>query len=62
MESKTVVVIAHRLSTLKYMDRILVFDNGEIVEDGKLQHLLKNKNSIFSKLWKMQINKNPGDT
>ena len=36
MQNKTTIVIAHRLSTLKDMDRVLVFDKGEIVEDGSL--------------------------
>jgi len=53
MENKTTIVIAHRLSTLKDMDRILVFVDGEIVEDGDLKTLLKNKNHFY-KLWKMQ--------
>ena len=37
------------------MNRIIVFDNGKIVEDGDLKTLLSDKNSIFSKLWKMQM-------
>jgi ATP-binding cassette, subfamily B, bacterial len=37
---KTTIVIAHRLSTLLHMDRILVFDKGKIVEDGTHQELL----------------------
>lgn len=55
MQNKTTIVIAHRLSTLKNMDRILVFDNGKIVENGDLKTLISNKKGIFSKLWKMQI-------
>jgi len=54
MQGKTTIVIAHRLSTLKDMDRILVFDNGKIVEDGSMQDLLANKQSQFYKLWQMQ--------
>jgi ATP-binding cassette subfamily B protein len=54
MENKTTIVIAHRLSTLKDMDRILVFVNGKIIEDGSLNALLENKDSHFYKLWKMQ--------
>lgn len=54
MANKTTVVIAHRLSTLKDMDRILVFVEGNIVEDGTLNALLENKSSHFYKLWKMQ--------
>lgn len=55
MHNKTTIVIAHRLSTLKNMDRILVFDGGKIIEDGDLKTLLTNKNGIFSKLWKIQM-------
>ena len=54
MKNKTTIVIAHRLSTLKEMDRIIVFDSGKIVEDGSLEHLLENKNGHFYKLWEMQ--------
>lgn len=36
------------------MDRILVFDQGKIIEDGPLQLLLQNKGGIFYKLWQMQ--------
>ena len=54
MCGKTVIVIAHRLSTLKSMDRILVFENGCIVEDGSPQDLLKLTEGRFSKFWKMQ--------
>lgn len=54
MMHKTTIVIAHRLSTLKDMNRILVFVKGKIVEDGSLESLLKNTNSHFYKLWQMQ--------
>lgn len=54
MKNKTTIVIAHRLSTLNDMDRILVFDKGKIIEDGSLEFLLKNKESHFYKLWHMQ--------
>jgi ATP-binding cassette subfamily B protein len=54
MSHKTTIVIAHRLSTLKDMNRILVFDNGRIEEDDSLENLLKNKQGHFYKLWQMQ--------
>ena len=54
MQGRTTIVIAHRLSTLKDMDRIIVFDSGKIVEQGKADALLKSKNSVFKKLWNMQ--------
>ena len=51
IENSTALVIAHRLSTLKNMDRILVFDKGEIIEDGTVNELL-NKNGHFARLWR----------
>jgi ATP-binding cassette subfamily B protein len=53
MHGKTVLVIAHRLSTLLNMDRILVFDKGNIVEDGSHQELIELGNH-YAKLWNMQ--------
>ncbi len=52
--TKTQVVIAHRLSTLLHMDRILVFDKGKIVEDGTHEELL-TKSGVYSGLWKAQV-------
>ena len=54
MKNITVIAIAHRLSTLKNMDRIIVLDNGKIIEDGTIKELLKNKDGIFSHLYKLQ--------
>lgn len=51
---KTMMIIAHRLSTLRNVDRIIVFSRGVIVEEGRFNDLLKNKDSRFSKLWEMQ--------
>ena len=53
MDNKTVLVIAHRLSTLLSMDRILVFDKGRIVEDGTHEELL-DKGGMYSTLWNAQ--------
>ena len=55
IHNKTTIVIAHRLSTLQNMDRILVFDNGAIVEDGNFTSLLEKRSKIFSQLWNMQV-------
>jgi ATP-binding cassette subfamily B protein len=54
MAHKTTIVIAHRLSTLKDMDRILVFSHGKIIEDGSLEDLLQNPSGHFYQLWNMQ--------
>jgi ATP-binding cassette subfamily B multidrug efflux pump len=54
MEGKTVVAIAHRLSTLQIMDRIVVMDKGAVVEDGNHAQLLKLKDGIYASLWKKQ--------
>ena len=54
MQGKTVIVIAHRLSTLLHMDRILVFDKGKIVEDGT-HHKLLNRNGLYKTLWEAQV-------
>lgn len=51
---KTTIVIAHRLSTLLQMDRILVFDKGKIIEDGPHGELLA-KGGLYKKLWDAQI-------
>jgi len=53
MQGKTVMVIAHRLSTIMKMDRIIVLDEGEIVEDGNHKALLK-KDGVYKKLWDLQ--------
>ena len=53
MQGRTTIVIAHRLSTLSEMDRILVFDNGQIVEDGTHADLIKAKGH-YSRMWAMQ--------
>jgi ATP-binding cassette subfamily B protein len=54
MQHKTTIVIAHRLSTLKDMDRVLFFEKGAIVEQGSLSELLARPDGKFAKLWKMQ--------
>jgi len=54
MQNKTTLVIAHRLSTLLHMDRILVFDQGSIVEDGSHEDLLLQE-GLYKKLWEAQI-------
>lgn len=53
MENKTSIVIAHRLSTIQKMDRIIVLDDGGIVEEGTHAQLIKSK-GMYAKLWKHQ--------
>jgi ATP-binding cassette subfamily B protein len=54
MKNKTVIVIAHRLSTISHLDRILVFDKGQIIEDGSHEQLL-SLGGHYAKLWSMQV-------
>lgn len=54
MKGKTVIVIAHRLSTIMKMDRIVVMKEGDILEEGSHQDLLKNKDGLYQKLWNKQ--------
>jgi ATP-binding cassette subfamily B protein len=53
MEDRTAIVVAHRLSTIQKMDRIVVLDNGKIVEQGTHAQLLKQK-GLYAKLWSHQ--------
>ena len=54
-KNKTTIIIAHHLRKLLQMDRILVFDNGKIVEEGTHQELLK-LGRTYKKLWEAQTN------
>jgi ATP-binding cassette, subfamily B, multidrug efflux pump len=53
MEGKTVIAVAHRLSTIAAMDRLIIMDQGRIVEEGTHRQLLK-KNGLYANLWKRQ--------
>ena len=54
MNRKTVIAIAHRLSTLRQMDRIIVMEEGRIVEDGTHDMLIRNPEGSYARLWSMQ--------
>jgi ATP-binding cassette subfamily B protein len=54
MRNKTTIVIAHRLSTLLHMDRILVFDKGSIVQEGTHEELVQQP-GLYQTLWQSQI-------
>jgi ATP-binding cassette subfamily B protein len=58
MQNRTTLVIAHRLSTLHHMDRILVFEQGKIIEEGTHQELI-NKEGRYAQLWRMQSGEAP---
>ncbi len=54
MKGKTTLVIAHRLSTVKGMDRILVLRYGEVVEQGTHKELLNLEDGLYASLWSHQ--------
>jgi ATP-binding cassette subfamily B protein len=54
MRGRTTLVIAHRLSTVRTLDRILVFDEGRIVEDGSHADLMRRKDGIYRRLVRRQ--------
>jgi len=54
MQGKTVVAIAHRLSTLQSMDRIVFMEGGKIIEDGTHEELISMQGN-YAKLWSMQV-------
>ena len=53
MQGKTVIAIAHRLSTIAAMDRLIVMDNGAIIEEGDHKTLIK-KRGLYHQLWQHQ--------
>ena len=55
MKNKTAIIIAHRISTIMNLDRIVVINDGEIIEDGTHNELLKKK-AVYYKLWSNQVN------
>ena len=60
MEGKTVIAIAHRLSTIAALDRLIVLDQGRIVEEGDHRSLLE-KGGLYSRLWAHQSGGYLGD-
>jgi ATP-binding cassette, subfamily B, bacterial len=54
IQNKTTIVIAHRLSTVRAMDRIIVIENGKKVEDDTHEELIKKDEGTYKKLWNLQ--------
>lgn len=54
MKGRTSIVVAHRLSTIAGMDKIVVLEDGKIMEQGSHEELLKNKRGNYSRLWSRQ--------
>jgi ATP-binding cassette subfamily B protein len=55
IENRTVIAVAHRLSTIVAFDRVIVVVDGRIVEDGPPRQLLRRSNGAFRQLWVMQV-------
>jgi ATP-binding cassette, subfamily B, bacterial len=55
MKGRTTFIIAHRLSTVRRADKILVFEKGKIVEQGKHEDLIKIKNGVYHRLYELHI-------
>jgi len=55
MQGRTTIIIAHRLSTIQSADKIVVFDNGEIVEIGNHQELLQKPYGLYRRLYEEQF-------
>jgi len=54
-KNKTTIIVAHRLSTVKKADKIVVLENGRIKETGSHQELVNKKDSLYNHLWKLQV-------
>ena len=52
--NKTTVYISHRLSSCRFCSRIVVFDNGSVIQEGTHEELLENKTGKYSELWNAQ--------
>lgn len=55
LEGRTAILIAHRLSTIQQMDRIIVFEEGHIVEEGTHKKLLQNETGLYKTMWDRQV-------
>jgi ABC-type multidrug transport system fused ATPase/permease subunit len=55
MKNRNSIIIAHRLSTIRKADKILVIENGQIVEEGSHEGLSLNENGLYAHLLKLQF-------
>jgi ATP-binding cassette subfamily B multidrug efflux pump len=53
---RTVIAVAHRFSTIRKMDRIIVVKDGQIVEEGSHDLLVKSEKGVYQELWSLQSN------
>jgi ATP-binding cassette subfamily B protein len=53
---RTVLVIAHRLGTIRNADNIIVLKDGRVAEEGTHDELMSRKNGIYADMWNMQLN------
>jgi len=58
MKNRTTIIIAHRLGTIKTVDKIYVINNGAVIEEGKHEDLILNPDGIYSNLVKLQMEQN----
>ena len=56
MKDRTVLIIAHRLSTVRHADKLIVINYGELVEEGTHEELIQKENGIYASLYKTQLN------
>jgi ATP-binding cassette subfamily B protein len=54
-QDRTTIIIAHRLSTIRNADRIFVLDDGNIVEQGTHENLLRIENGLYNELWSKHV-------
>ena len=54
MEGKTVIAVAHRLSTIAALDRLVVLDKGRILEEGSHAELIE-RGGLYADLWRRQV-------
>ena len=55
MKDRTVFIVAHRLSTVRNADKIVVVNYGEIVEEGTHEELLAKEDSVYASLYNSQL-------